>query len=353
MTLCYCAGGPAAFPSGAGSIMPESYPLSFQPVLKPYAWGGRNLESRLRRPLPPGRVAESWEVSAHPNGPTPVRDGAYRGRTLPELLERLGPALVGERNRLALERRRFPLLIKLLDAHRWLSVQVHPDDRYGLAHHHDQGKTEMWVVLHAEPEAELILGLRRGVDRERFAAAAAAGTLAPLLHRVRARAGDVFFVPPGTVHALGPGLLLAEIQQSSDLTFRLYDWDRNDSDRPLHLEEGVEVTDFTCVEPGAWAPRLIRDGPARVEEIGRCRYFVSERLTLAPGASYSGSCDGATFEIWGVIAGAVGLRTEAGPVQHLDSVEWRLLPADLGRFTVDSPGGATLLRVYTPAPNRQ
>ena len=151
------------------------YPLTFEPVFKDYPWGGRNLASKLGRTLPDGIVAESWEIAAHPHGSSTVATGPLAGRTLVEVMAEWGEALVGSRSRYALAHDRFPLLIKLLDAQRWLSVQVHPDDDYALAHEDDLGKTEMWVVLAAEPDAELIYGFKPGVTREDFAAAIAAG----------------------------------------------------------------------------------------------------------------------------------------------------------------------------------
>ena len=147
----------------------ELYPLTFDPVFKDYPWGGRNLETILGRQLPAGIVAESWDIAGHPNGSSVVNNGALAGKTLPEVMALLGPRLVGERSAKALALGRFPLLIKLLDANRWLSIQVHPDDAYGLAHEGEFGKTEMWVVLHAEPGSELIYGFKRGVTREQYA----------------------------------------------------------------------------------------------------------------------------------------------------------------------------------------
>ena len=320
------------------------YPLTFHPVFKDYPWGGRNLASKLGRTLPDGIVAESWEIAAHPHGSGTVATGPLAGRTLVEVMAVWGEALVGSRNRYALAHDRFPLLIKLLDAQRWLSVQVHPDDNYALAHAGDFGKTEMWVVLAAEPDAELIYGFRPGVTHDGFAAAIAGGATEQWLHRVRVRRGDVIFVPAGAVHALGPGIIVAEIQQNSDTTYRIYDWDRP---RPIHIEQALDVLDFSLIAPRPLTPTPVVGATVPTEQIGACRYFRTERMTTTPGASIAGRCDGATFEIWGVLDGGLTLTWDGAPVT-VETVGWVLVPAGLGDFAVTTPVPSTLLRVVTP-----
>ncbi len=328
------------------------YPLTFAPVFKRYTWGGRKLARIAGRDAPEGRVAESWEVSAHPRGPTPVANGPLAGQLLSELLERYGEALVGRRNREAISRRRFPLLIKLLDANEWLSVQVHPGDEYALRHEGDLGKTEMWVVLQADPGAELIFGLDARTDAAALRRALAEGRLEALLHRLPARAGDVFFVPAGTVHALGPGLLLAEIQQSSDTTYRLYDWGRDPAGatpRPLHIEQALAVVDFSSIRPGRAEPETrSRDGGS-VEILASCPSFETWRLSLAAGESYSGRCDGETLELWCALAGGADFRWRGEAVAGA-ALQWVLLPAGLGDFEVRATADSSLLRVFTPEP---
>ncbi len=325
------------------------YPLTFRPVFKDYPWGGRSLATRFGRALPPGVVAESWEISGHPAGPTPVATGAAAGRNLDELAVRWGTDLLG--TELTAAGTDFPVLIKLLDAAHWLSIQVHPDDAWARRHERQPGKAEAWVVLDAAPGAELILGVAAGVDRSRLAEALAAGSLPGLCRRVPARAGDVFSVPPGTVHAIGPGLVLAEIQQASDVTYRLYDWERQDAGRPrsLHLEQALAVVDLDSRPPAPVAPRLRRADGARREELVVNSSFRLERLTLA-SEPWSGSCDGRRFEIWGVLAGRAELTWGGGEPLPLAAVSWTLLPAALGEFRLRG-SGATLLRVV-PRPPR-
>ena len=320
------------------------YPLTFDPIFKDYVWGGRNLADKLHRTIPDGVIAESWEIAAHPDGSSQVNAGPLAGRTLPQVQEILGVDLVGTRNQQMLELGRFPLLIKLLDAQRWLSVQVHPDDAYGLAHEQDLGKTEMWVVLHAEAGAELIYGFKAGVTQDAFAAAIEAGTVEEWLHRVPVNVGDVIFVPAGTIHALGPGTIVAEIQQNSNTTYRIYDWGRP---RPIHITQALDVLNFELIEPGPLQPIVIsRNGVTR-EEIGDCAYFHTERLAMPAGAAFTGACDGATFEIWAVLEGEAVVHWHGAPVP-VAGVGWVLLPAALGEFQITAAEESVLLRVITP-----
>jgi len=321
------------------------YPLTFDPVFKDYPWGGRNLATRLGRTLPEGIVAESWEIAAHPNGSSVVNAGPLTGKTLPEVMELLGADLVGQRNRKALDAGRFPLLVKLLDANRWLSVQVHPDDTYGLANEGEWGKTEMWVVLHAEPGAELIYGFARGTTKDAYAQAIGADPSAEGLHKVKIKAGDVIFVPSGAVHALGPGIIVTEIQQNSDTTYRIYDWGRP---RPLHLPQSLDVLDFAMIEPGPVKPKmLMEDEGFRAEQLVSCPYFATERLTMPAGHEFYGLCDGDTFEMWAVLTGKATIHSISDPVT-LTAVAWALLPAELGEFQVEADEDAVLLRVFVP-----
>ncbi len=321
------------------------YPLTFDPVFKDYPWGGRNLETKLRRTIPDGIVAESWEIAAHPNGSSVVNAGPLKGKTLPEVQTLLGEALLGERNAAALAAGKFPLLIKILDANRWLSIQVHPDDGYGMAHEGEPGKTEMWVVLHAEPGAELIYGFAPGMTREQYAVVIGTDASVDGLHRVAVKPGDVIFVPSGTIHALGPGVMVAEIQQNSDTTYRIWDWGRP---RPLHLEKSLDVLNFDQVTPGPATPAvLLNEEGVRIERLVACQYFETERITLPAGHEFYGLCDGSTFEIWGVLQGRITLTSDTAPLS-LKAVEWALLPAELGEYQILAEEDAVLLRVTTP-----
>lgn len=324
----------------------DLYPLTFIPVLKNYLWGGRNL-AELGRQLPPdGVVAESWEIAAHPDGDACVANGPWAGLPLSALQERLGLRLVGRRNAWAQARGKFPLLVKLLDAQAPLSVQVHPDDAYAQTHEGNElGKTEMWVVLHAEPGARLILGVKPGADATTFRQALAAGCVETLLHELPVKTGDHVCVPAGTLHAILGGLLIAEIQQNSNTTYRVYDWNRmgaNGQPRPLHIAQALTVIDFSRVEPGVGEPRPLTGGPG-VERWELCRnhYFVVERVALAAGASFAGRCDGESLEIWGTVSGQAVIAETPLP-----AVQFCLLPAEMGPFQVHAVTPATLLRAY-------
>ena len=346
-------------------LTPHIYPLSFEPVYKDYIWGGRNLGTKLGRNIPPGIVAESWEVAAHPHGQSKVASGPLAGYSLAALNEHLGERLMGQ----AAGSPDFPLLVKLLDATRWLSVQVHPDDTYAHQHAGESGKTELWVILHAEPGAELIYGLKAGVDRQQLTQAAAEGDIEPLLHRVSIRAGDAIYLPAGTVHALGPGAIVAEIQQNSDTTYRLYDWGRTGTDgnsRPLHVRQALEVIDWRMIEPevarppvlpspAGWTRELLSDlrtigGPSppalRVPagSSTACPYFQVERLTGRPGSNWADICAGDTFQIWAALSGTAVLRWAGAPVA-LTAISWLLLPAALGAFELQAETDCVLLRI--------
>ena len=326
------------------------YRLTFEPFFRVYIWGGRRLESLFGRRLPPGIVAESWDISGHASTPTRVRQGYWQSRTLPEVLDALGLDLVGYNSREMLARGRFPLLIKLLDANRDLSVQVHPDDAYAREHEQGElGKTEMWYVLHAEPGTELIYGLARGVTKASFRAALQEGSLHTQLYRLPIAPGDAIFVPAGTVHALLAGAVVAEIQQNSDTTYRVYDWGRLGADgrpRPLHIDKALEVIDWTRIEPPKQSPMLLSNtGGIRHTQLVACPQFNVECLHMSAKATLAGICAGSTFEIWGCVAGQGLLEWPRGTLP-LVAVSFVLLPATLGNYRVYAQEASTWLRVY-------
>lgn len=328
------------------------YPLTFTPVLKDYIWGGRNLETKFGRRLPPGIVAESWEISGHHSSATAVNNGPLAGKTLPDVLTLLGLDLVGTRSEAMLKRGKFPVIIKLLDANKPLSVQVHPKDDYANAHENGElGKTEMWYILHAEPGAELIYGLKPNVSPQTFRQNLEAGTLESCLHYLPVQPGDAIFIPAGSIHALMDGILLTEVLQNSDTTYRVYDWNRVGADgkpRPLHIDKAMDVTNFDQVEPGPYPVELLAENSHfRRERITACSYFNVETFTFEENGTFKGTCNGSTFEIWGVVSGHGQVNWAGQPVE-LPAIRFVLLPAALGQFEIKAAAPTTCLRIYVP-----
>jgi mannose-6-phosphate isomerase len=258
-------------------------PLRFNPLLKRLRWGGRRLGTVLGKPIGAGHdYAESWELCDHGADQSVVADGPLVGWSLGRLVQERGAELLGRHAGI----RQFPLLFKYLDASDRLSVQVHPNDEQARAHQPGElGKTEAWVILDAAPGSVVYAGLKCDVTRATLAAAIARGTVEDCLHRVPVAAGDCIFIPAGTVHAIGEGILLAEVQQSSDLTYRLFDWNRVGADgkpRPLHIDESLACIDFGRGPVSALVPRrLSHNGGDSVEELVRCPYFTLLRHTAS------------------------------------------------------------------------
>jgi mannose-6-phosphate isomerase len=268
-------------------------PLYLRPIMMERVWGGNRLDKILKKQLPLGKlIGESWELSDRPEVQSTVSGGLYDGKTVEVLIREIPDVILGTRL-VQFAKRRFPLLVKYIDAGTALSVQVHPDDNLAQKFN-DRGKSECWVVLHVEPGASIVRGLRRGTTRGTYEAALAGNNLESVLHTFSPRAGDVVALPAGMIHASGAGLVLAEIQQNSDLTFRLFDYNRLGLDgkpRKLHQEEALKAIRFD--QPGTEfsgdmfadtvTPRLIyRDDSAALEFLLEGRYFDLYRYTIAP-----------------------------------------------------------------------
>ncbi|MBN2473568.1 MAG: class I mannose-6-phosphate isomerase [Pirellulales bacterium] len=323
--------------------MKRLYPLRFRPILRRYIWGGRRLETLLHKSLGPGNdYAESWEICDHGQHQSIVESGPLAGTTLGQLVSERGEALLGQHH----SRDRFPLLLKFLDANRTLSVQVHPDDaRAARLTPPDLGKTEAWVVLAAESGGTIYAGLRSGVDRDVLARAIREGNCEQCLHQFHPLAGDCVLLPAGTVHALGEGLLVAEIQQASDVTYRLFDWNRLDDDgnpRPLHVEQGLEAIDYDRGPVAVQRPRATdRASTSRLVE---CDKFVLDRLRLDVPEAVGGDL---RCHIITVLEGS--LRIEGDPANRALSLgQTALLPASIGSVRLTPQGQAVLLDAYLP-----
>lgn len=330
-----------------------SAPLTLAPRLKHYLWGGRRLEELFGRRLPQGVTAESWEVSGHPGEPSVVVDGPLAGSELPDLVAQYGVDLLGRRGSRAAEHGTFPLLVKLLDASHALSVQVHPDDAWAAAHRTgESGKDEMWLILHTEPGACIVHGLAPGVDREALRRAVAERRVQDALNRIPVRPGDSVMVPAGTVHGILSGVVLLEVQQTSDTTYRIHDWDRVGPDgrpRELHLDRALEVIDFERRGAALVEPRLVEASEGlRREVVAACRHFVVERIRAEAGATFAATLDGESCEIWGTVAGTASLRPSRAPALDLEPARFSLLPATMGPFALRAHTDTVAIRIFLP-----
>lgn len=303
----------------------QPYPLRFRPVLKQTIWGGRRLGDQLGKPIGAAAdYAESWEIVDHGDDQSVVDGGPLDGQTLAELIATRRNWLLGD----SVSDGQFPLLLKYLDCNRVLSVQVHPDDKYGLAMAvPDRGKTEAWYIVTSDPGAMIYAGLKAGVDRKTLGQAIEAGQTEQVLHSFHPESGDIVFIPAGTVHALGAGLVVAEIQQSSDTTFRLFDWNRVDGagkSRPLHIDQSLEVTDY---DSGPVAARRANDTKPALQTVVACDKFVLRVMTL--GEDTIGGDD--KFHIVTVPRGRATLVDPLGTTTQLSTGQSVLLPAAMGR----------------------
>ena len=322
-------------------------PLILAPIYRRYLWGGRRFASTLARDLPPGDdYAESWELVDRGADQSVVAFGPLAGATLGSIVRDRGRELLGRRAGLAA----FPLLFKFLDARLDLSVQVHPDDaRAARLSPPDRGKTEAWYVVDAMPGSRIWAGTTAGTDAAAFAAALRAGRVADVLHSFEPRPGDCVFIPAGTVHAIGGGLLVAEIQQSSDVTYRLHDWGRVGPDgrpRQLHVEAGLEaVTRFGPVAPAT--PAATSD-PA-VRRLVISDYFVLDEVRPTDGHWTVGGDDGCHF--LAVLAGHVRFADHVG-LPPLGRGSCALVPASAGvqALRVESSDGEPSLLLHVALP---
>ena len=279
----------------------KNKPFLLSPAGKDYLWGGERLKQDFHKCIPMTPLAETWECSTHPDGPSLVAGGEMDSLTLPEVLE-LHPEYLGTHPSTVLQSmglakkqelpgtghaagQELPILVKFIDAKEKLSVQVHPDDAYANSHENGCcGKTEMWYVLDAVPGAQLIYGFCRDVSRELLLDCLAKGKLPNYLQKIPVKKGDVFFIEPGTVHAIGAGVLLAEIQENSNLTYRIHDYnrlDKNGHPRPLHMEKALDVLNYRESANPRQPLRVLRYQPGCARELlGRCKYFQVERLLV-------------------------------------------------------------------------
>ena len=309
------------------------------PTGKDYLWGGTRLRDEYGKKIDMTPLAESWECSVHPDGPSFVANGQYKGKTLKEVLD-AHPEYIGTKANGV-----FPILAKFIDAKKDLSVQVHPDDEYARENENDNGKTEMWYIIDAEKGASLIYGFKHKVTKEILERAIERGELDKHLQKVEVHKADLYFVPAGTVHGIGKGILLAEIQESSNVTYRVYDYDRVDKNgkkRQLHFEKAVQVMDMGVVPDIKQKRRMVKYYPGCSRELlCRCKYFETERIQVTKGFSFSVREE--SFQVLMCLDGYGQVEVDGDKPVRFTKGETVFLPAGLGRCLII--GDTTILKI--------
>ncbi len=320
------------------------YPYRLQPVVKPKIWGGRNLETVVGKTLPPNEmVGETWEAWEE----CIVENGRHQGSTLQEVVARDAVGVLGSAQGGG---RRFPLLFKFIDAQDDLSVQVHPDDAQAQAmENYPYGKTEAWYILQAQPGGRLILGFNRDVRLDEIAARVKDNTLVELMAEVPVRPGDVLFVAAGTVHAIGRGIVLAEIQENSDITYRLYDWGRAAKGRDLHVDASLKVLSCARLAEPQIPALTIHYPTMELRYHVACRYFALEELDIRERSESLST--GGRFQIVTTIQGQADVAYGDALQFSVEAKQGQtfLLPAQLGSYVITPRGGpCRVLRMYVP-----
>jgi len=325
--------------------MPITQFFKFSPILKEKIWGGEKLMQLLDKSSVKKNIGESWEISDVPGDTSVVANGALQGTTIKELITTYKGGFLGTKVYEGFGDN-FPLLIKFIDAKEALSIQLHPNDALAKARHNSFGKTEMWYVLQADEKANLIVGFQEKISPQAYVEHVANNTLLAVLNVDEVAEGDVYFIPTGRIHAIGAGVLLAEIQQTSDVTYRIYDWDRQDTagnKRVLHTVEAIDSIDYTMQDSyrTAYKKELNKTMP-----VVSCPYFTTNIVALASGVT---QCVDHTakdsFVIYMCVKGTV-LFTAGNEASSLKMGETLLVPACLESFQITASQESTLLEVY-------
>lgn len=323
----------------------QLYPIKFKPIIKEKIWGGQKLSTYLNKDISHvPNCGESWEISGVPGDVSVVANGFLEGNTLEELVEVYMGDLVGDRvyEKFGFE---FPLLIKFIDASDVLSIQVHPDDETARERHNAYGKTEMWYVIQADEGSELISGFNRNVDKETYIKYLEEKKLKEILNYEQVGPGDVFFIPSGRVHAIGAGIVLAEIQQTSDITYRIYDWDRMDENgqgRELHTDLAVDVIDYDLHSNYRTHYEKIKNKNSLLET---CQYFTTNLLEFDKAINKDYSLID-SFVVFMCLDGEFSIEYGGEEYCLVKKGETILLPADLKIIKLLPQVSAKLLEVY-------
>lgn len=311
------------------------YPLKFNNLYFEKIWGGRDFKL-FRNNLPPGKIGESWDVACHNNGTSIVANGIYKGRRLDELIHEKGNELLGTK----LEKGRFPLLVKLINSSDNLSVQVHPDDVYAAAIGEKQGKTEVWYVIEASEGASIIAGTKEGCTKAQLKEAINTNNLEPYMNRIYVKKGDTFFIKSGLIHSIGPGIIIAEIQQNSDITYRVYDYGRG---RELHIDKALEVIDLNLRGEKNSGKCIVRQENFTKSVLCLCREFCLEIYDIY--SQIEESSDSERFFIFTVAEGGGEIISKYG-AEELERGCSILIPASLGKYMLK--GKMKVLKSYVP-----
>jgi mannose-6-phosphate isomerase len=319
--------------------MKELYPLKFHPILKERIWGGNKLKEVLGKPSPGPYTAESWEISGVPGDVSTVSNGPLSGTSLEELINTYTSRLLGEKiySRFGKE---FPILIKFIDAKLDLSIQVHPGDDLARQRHNSFGKTEMWYVMDADEEAKLIIGFNKNVSREEYEKSIAGKTLLELLNYEPVNEGDTFLINNGKIHAIGAGIMLAEIQQTSDITYRVYDFDRRDQTgklRELHTALALDAIDYRKADD---FKVLYSRQPNTANTMVKSPYFKTNYLDLDRDYAIDVSSRD-SFTIYIGVSGTASIANEAGKTL-IKRGETILIPAETARIGIQTKGARFL-----------
>lgn len=320
------------------------YPLKFKPILKDKIWGGHQLQQFFgKEPNDLSNIGESWELSGYKTDPSVVANGEFAGKTLLELIERYKGELLG--NKIYIQYgSEFPLLFKLIDANDDLSIQVHPNDEFAAKRHHSFGKTEMWYVLESTDDGCLIIGFKEDTEKSTYVKAVESGDVENLLQKIPVKKGDVFFIPSGLVHAIGKGVLVAEIQQSSDVTYRIYDYKRKDdkgNERELHTELAVDVINYSASKNPKTKYEIIKNKSIPLVE---CDYFTTNILELDKNIERNYTMID-SFVVYMCLEGNIEIESIVNSVE-MKKGETVMIPAALKKLILKPQENSKLLEIY-------
>lgn len=315
------------------------YPIKFIPIFKEKVWGGKKLKTLLGKQFKEDSVGESWEISGVENEFSVVENGLLKGNTIIDLIQKFKTDFLGEQVYKSYGTQ-FPLLFKFIDANEALSVQLHPDDKLAKLRHNSFGKTEMWYIIQADTDAELILGFNKTIDKQRYLEYLNSDQLPQILHREKVRAGDTFLIDSGLVHAIGAGVLLAEIQQTSDITYRIYDWNRPDVDgkmRALHSDLALDAIDFNPAKPFKLS--------AKKDNLVENAYFSVNQIKIEQHG-YRDLALIDSFVVYMCVSGETNIEC-GGVTESLKMGETVLIPARAEMVHFQN-GSAKLLEIFVP-----